>query len=71
MSEVHPYIPNSDREIRRKMLDDIGMKSIDELFNDIPTALRSKAELPIMSKLSEMETRAVRRRLTLEESIDA
>ena len=39
------------------MLHEIGVKSIDELFNDIPTELRSKAELPIMSKLSEMETR--------------
>ncbi len=57
MSAVHPYIPNSDREIQRKMLDDIGVKSIDELFNDIPAALKSKSELPIMSKLSEMETR--------------
>ena len=57
MSEVHPYIPNSDGEIRRRMLDDIGLKSIDELFDDIPPALRSKAQLPIMSKLSEMEAR--------------
>ena len=57
MSQVHPYIANSDREIQRRMLHEIGVKSIDELFNDIPAELRSKAELPIMSKLSEMETR--------------
>ena len=57
MAEVHPYIPNSDREIRRRMLDDITLKAVDELFNDIPSALRSKAGLPIVPKLSEMETR--------------
>ena len=57
MSEAHPYMPNSDREIRRRMLDDIGANSIDEFFGDIPTTLRSKAALPIRSKLSELETR--------------
>ena len=39
------------------MLADIGVKSMDELFSDIPIQLRSKAELPIRSKLSEIETR--------------
>ena len=57
MSLIHPYIPNSNLEIRRKMLGEIGFESIDELFQDIPVSIRSKTKLSIPSKLSEMEAR--------------
>jgi glycine dehydrogenase subunit 1 len=39
------------------MLDEIGVGSVDELFQDIPGPIRSKAKLSIRSKLSEMEAR--------------
>jgi glycine dehydrogenase subunit 1 len=39
------------------MLDEIGVGSVDELFQDIPSSIRSKAKLDIPPKLSEMETR--------------
>jgi glycine dehydrogenase subunit 1 len=39
------------------MLDEIGVGSVDELFQDIPSPIRSKAKLSIPSKLSEMEVR--------------
>jgi glycine dehydrogenase subunit 1 len=39
------------------MLEDIGVASIDELFKDIPPTIRSKAELAIASKMSEMDAR--------------
>jgi glycine dehydrogenase subunit 1 len=39
------------------MLGEIGLELIDELFQDIPASIRSKAKLSIPSRLSEMETR--------------
>ncbi len=57
MSKTHPYIPNSDESIMRQMLSEIGTATIDDLFKDIPAAIRSKASLAIPSKLSEMEVR--------------
>ncbi len=40
----HPWIPNSSEEITRKMLEKIGVSSIDELFRDIPEEIRIKPE---------------------------
>ena len=37
---AHPYIPNSAPEIRRAMLDAVGVDSVDELYGSIPTRLR-------------------------------
>lgn len=37
---VHPYIPNSVPEVKAQMLRDIGVKSIEELYADIPAELR-------------------------------
>ena len=36
MSKIHPYLPNSVPEIKEKMMEKIGIESIDELFSDIP-----------------------------------
>jgi len=55
---VHPYIPNSDPQIQKGMLAEIPVASVDELFQDIPSSVRSEAKLHIPPKLSEMETRA-------------
>jgi glycine dehydrogenase subunit 1 len=38
-SSPHPYIPNTDED-RREMLDRIGVRSVDELFGDIPAEFR-------------------------------
>lgn len=57
MSRTHPYIPNSDESIMRQMLRDIGAGTIEDLFKDIPSPIRTKASLAIPSKLSEMEAR--------------
>ena len=59
----HPWIPNSTDEIREKMLRKIGVKSIEELFNDIPREARisreewDKLEIGLGRKLSEIEAR--------------
>ena len=48
------YIP-STREERLAMLESIGMQSFDELYADIPEALRLKDGLSLPSGLSELE----------------
>lgn len=42
---AHPYIPNSAPEVKAKMLEEIGVKSIEKLYEDIPENLRFKGKL--------------------------
>jgi glycine dehydrogenase subunit 1 len=51
---MHRYIPNIDSD-ERLMLDSIGVKSIEDLFVDIPKELRLGRKLDIRSPLSELE----------------
>jgi len=52
----HPYIPNTEAD-RQRMLKTIGVKSVDDLFYDVPAGHRyPKLDLP--PALSEMEVRA-------------
>ena len=50
-----PYIPHSDAD-RQAMLDAIGVRSIEELFEDVPKHARFP-DLDLPSALSEMEAR--------------
>ena len=58
---VSPYIPNTDDD-RAAMLAAIGVASVEELFEDIPAALRDP-ELRIPPPLSEMQVRREMERL--------
>lgn len=49
---VHPYIPNSVPEVRTKMLEEIGVKDIHELYEDIPENLRFKGKMNLPEPLS-------------------
>jgi len=49
-----PYIPNT-KDDQKKMLGEIGVESIDDLFESIPQRLRLKTEINLPSSLSEME----------------
>ena len=49
-----PFIPHTEADIRA-MLDAIGAKSIDELFDEIPEALRSGQLTNVPEALTEME----------------
>ena len=40
MARVHPYIPNSAPEVRREMLDVIGVQDVEELYEAVPARLR-------------------------------
>ena len=53
---VHPYIPNSNPDIKAAMLAEIGLTDIDQLYDDIPEHLRFKGKLNIPEGLtSEMD----------------
>lgn len=49
--KVHPYIPNSVPETKVKMLEEIGIQDIDELYADIPENLRFKRDLDLPEPL--------------------
>lgn len=49
---VHPYIPNSVPKVKAKMLEEIGVKDIDELYKDIPERLRLKKEMDLPGALA-------------------
>ena len=44
---VHPYIPNSNPEVKAAMLAEIGLDDIDQLYDDVPDSLRFKGKLNI------------------------
>lgn len=44
---IHPYIPNSVPEVKTKMLEEIGVKDIETLYEDIPESLRFKDEMKL------------------------
>lgn len=55
---VYPYIPNSVPEIKEQMLKEIGIKSVEEIYAEIPDRLRFKRRLNISGPLpSEYELR--------------
>lgn len=43
----HPYIPNSVPEVQQQMLQEIGLKSLEELHEDIPNDLIFKGKMDI------------------------
>jgi glycine dehydrogenase subunit 1 len=49
---VYPYIPNSVPEIKAQMLKEIGVKSIEDLYMDIPENLRYKSKLDLPPPLT-------------------
>src|SRR5437660_4852021 len=55
---TNPYIPNSAPEIKRAMLDAIGVESVEELYGSIPERLRVSGLLDLPEPLrSEYELR--------------
>ncbi|MFN8254575.1 MAG: aminomethyl-transferring glycine dehydrogenase subunit GcvPA [Bacteroidales bacterium] len=55
---VHPYIPNSEPSVKAEMLKEIGVKDIEELYEDIPERLRFRKKMNLPEPLlSEIELR--------------
>ena len=44
---VYPYIPNSVPEVKRAMLKELGMKSVEDIYKEIPDHLRFKGKMNI------------------------
>ncbi len=63
---VHPYIPNSVPEIKKKMLKEIGVSSSSELFSCIPDSIKFKKELNLLPAKSEFDVvRSIERTLSV------
>jgi len=56
-SFVHQYIPNSIPEIKKDMMRQIGIKSIEELYADVPKKFRLKKKLDLPNSTSEQEVK--------------
>lgn len=54
---IHSYIPNSVPEVKRQMMQEIGIKSIEELYVDVPQRFRLKRRLNLPGPTSEHEVR--------------
>ena len=54
-AKAHPYIPNSVGAIKEQMMKEIGIKSIEELYNDVPEKFRLKRRLNLPEALPEPE----------------
>lgn len=51
---MYPYIPNTSDD-EKKMLESIGVDSIEELFSDIPKEVQLNRELNLKESMSELE----------------
>ena len=60
------YLPHTEED-RRAMLDAIGVKSVEELFADIPADMRIKRSLNLPPALSEMELKSHIQELALQD----
>lgn len=54
---TYPYIPNSVPEVKREMMKQIGIKSMEELYADVPQKFRLKKRLNLPNPTSEYEVR--------------
>jgi glycine dehydrogenase subunit 1 len=57
MSKPHQYLPNSVADVKEKMMDAIGITSIEDLYADIPDGLRFKGELQVPGPHTESEVK--------------
>ena len=48
---THPYIPNTAPEIRNYMVKEIGIKDVEEIYQEIPQHLRLKDKLNLQLTL--------------------
>ncbi len=56
-THVHPYIPNAMPKTKTEMMRQIGIKSIEELYADVPKRFRLKRRLRLPEPLSEHDLR--------------
>jgi glycine dehydrogenase subunit 1 len=49
---IHPYIPNSVPAVKEEMLRELGVRSVDELYDDIPERLRFRGRMNLPEPLT-------------------
>jgi len=54
---IHSYIPNSVPDTKRQMMEEIGIKSIEELYVDVPQKFRLQRRLNLPAPASEHEVK--------------
>ncbi len=54
---IHSYIPNSVPDVKRQMMEEIGIKSIEELYVDVPQKFRLKQRLNLPPSAAEHEVK--------------
>lgn len=64
-NNVHRYLPHTEEDIR-KMLEVIGVKSLDDLYSEIPEELKLHRPLNLPKAKSEIEIRQIFNRLAKE-----
>ena len=56
--EQYKYFPHTEEEIKQ-MLDKIGVKSLDDLYADVPESIRFRKEFNLPNAMSEIEIRQI------------
>lgn len=51
----YPNLPNSPIDVKKSMLEDLGLKSIDQLYGDVPEEILLNRELDLPVSVSESE----------------
>ena len=54
MSIKHHFLPNSNYDLESKMLKDLSLNSISDLFSDIPNHLLLQQPLKLPDKMDEL-----------------
>src|SRR2546422_1111651 len=57
VSRTHRFLPNTPEHLRKRMLAEIGVDSIDDLFSDIPSEVRLTQPVQVPAMRSEQEVR--------------
>jgi len=59
LNRSHPYLPTSAPEVNEKMLKELNLKAIDELYSDVPQLLRFAGSLSIPGPYAEPRVREI------------
>jgi glycine dehydrogenase subunit 1 len=59
LNKPHPYLPTSAPEIKRKMLEELDLESVDNLYSDLPEPLRFVGSLDIPGPYAESKVKEI------------
>jgi len=59
LNRPHPYLPTSAPDVKGKMLEDLNLKSIDDLYSDLPQHLRFTGSFDIPGPYAESRVKEI------------